>query len=66
MLYLINMLPRCLYGSVISELSVLGSHKPNLGILGSDNRELTLQQFGRCNIFVTLAFLDVSSMKRCL
>ena len=29
----------------LSQLSVLASHKPNLGVSGQDTRELSLQQF---------------------
>ena len=47
--YLINTLPRCNYGSGISQLSVLAS--PNFGSVAYGAFELYVLQFGRCYFF---------------
>ena len=46
--------------SVKSQLSVLVSHKPNLGICSPGTRELSLPQLGRCN------FLSDPCLFRCI
>ena len=51
------------YVTIISQLIVLVSHIPNLGICRPGTWELSLPQLGGVQFFlVTLAFLDVSSV----
>ena len=40
-----------IYVSVLSQLSVLVSHKPNLGICSPGTWELSLTPLGRCHFF---------------
>ena len=62
----LNTSPRCNYGSVISQLRVLASHTGNLGSVAQGAWELEDLPFGRCLFLVFLAFLVISSKKKCL
>ena len=66
MSHLIKTSPGCKYGLVISQLSVLASHKTNFESVAKGPYELYMFQFGRCHFLSDLACLDVSSKKRCL
>ena len=59
---LITIIQQCFIKKMIdttkSQLRVLASHKPIWAPVDQGTLELSLPRFGRCNIWVTLAFLD--------
>ncbi len=56
-----------IFFSAISQLRVLASHNTSLGAVAHGALEFDILPFARCHFFlVTLAFLAISSKKRCL
>ena len=54
------------YGSAISQLTVLASHKTSLGFVAQGAWKLESWEIRRCHFLVTLACLAISSKKKCL
>ena len=62
----IQHLPRCNYGSAISQLRVLASHKTNFESVAQGAWELEDLPLGKCHFLSDPCVLAISSMKKCL